>query len=317
MISVIMPVYNAEKYLARCMDSVLSQTYKNFELICVNDGSTDNSLLLLKEYSQRDSRIRIVNQKNGGVSCARQAGIEVAGGGWFIHVDPDDWVEPDWLEAMIVNAEKTDSDMVICDFDRIYSDKIVCCKQEPTSLNCSDVIEDLLEKKLWGTSWNKLIKAVCFEKYNIKFHQDMNLWEDLYVICKLLLNDIKVSYVPQVLYHYDSCTNDNSIVRYRKDEHVRSAMIFINDFEPVLSDDKYFNGWFILKSRIKAWIFMIKNSKYDIKETYSEINDRYIESVKKKGFWSTEFLIAMSICGHSKIAHLIYDIKKHIEKWTL
>ena len=63
MISVIMPVYNAEKYLARCMDSVLSQTYKNFELICVNDGSTDNSLLLLKEYSQRDSRIRIVNQK--------------------------------------------------------------------------------------------------------------------------------------------------------------------------------------------------------------------------------------------------------------
>jgi len=215
------------------------------------------------------------------------------------------------LQALYDEATRTEADMVICDFERIYKDRTVYYCQKPTSIVCDDVLQDLLEEKIWGSCWNKLI---LFKKYDIKFNPDMNLWEDLYVTCSLLIHNIKIAYVHKALYQYDSCINDNSIVRFRKDSHVRSGIIFIDTFEPILSSSRYQEGWFFRKCRIKKWIFTIKHSIYDIQETYSEINQIYIDQAKVLSPWNQKRLIALSIKGWPGIAHTIDSIKKFIHK---
>ena len=113
-ISVIVPVYNVEKYLPKCLDSILCQTFSNIEIICVNDGSTDNSRKILEEYKNKDSRIIIVDKKNGGLSSARNAGMKVAKGEFFSFIDSDDWIDSSMLEKLYKNITSLDTDISIC-----------------------------------------------------------------------------------------------------------------------------------------------------------------------------------------------------------
>ena len=115
-ISVIVPVYKAEKYIRRCVDSILAQTFTDFELLLVDDGSPDNSGAICDEYAARDSRVKVFHKENGGVSSARQMGLDNSLGEYVIHADPDDWVEPDMLQELYSEAQQSGADMVICDF---------------------------------------------------------------------------------------------------------------------------------------------------------------------------------------------------------
>lgn len=115
-ISIIVPVYKAEKYLNRCVDSILAQTFTDFELLLIDDGSPDKSGEICDEYARKDSRVRVIHKENGGVSSARQRGLDESIGEYTIHADPDDWVEPTMLEELYNKANKEDADMVICDF---------------------------------------------------------------------------------------------------------------------------------------------------------------------------------------------------------
>ena len=115
-ISVIVPVYKAEKYLHRCVDSIIAQTFTDWELLLVDDGSPDKSGEICDGYSRHDGRIMVYHKNNGGVSTARQTGIDKAIGDYTIHVDPDDWIEPTMLEELYHKATDNNADMVICDF---------------------------------------------------------------------------------------------------------------------------------------------------------------------------------------------------------
>ena len=201
LISVIVPVYQAESYLSRCFDSILSQTLTDFEVILVDDGSKDKSGSICDLYAEKDSRFHVIHKNNEGVSIARQTGLDAARGTYVIHADPDDWVEPDWLEILYDKIEEEQVDIVICDFERIFGNRKVHYVQCPTSLQNEDVLNDMLIGKIWGSCCNKLVRRACFQQYGIKFHPEMNLWEDLYVTCLLIANGVKVSYVPKVLYH--------------------------------------------------------------------------------------------------------------------
>lgn len=121
-ISIIIPIYNAEQHLAKCVDSVLRQTEKNIEIILVDDGSKDNSLDICKNFQKNDERIKIIHQSNAGVSAARNKGIEVAEGKYIGFVDSDDWVESIMFERLLDEAEKIDADVVMCDVTTVYSD---------------------------------------------------------------------------------------------------------------------------------------------------------------------------------------------------
>ena len=116
LISVIIPVYNSEKYLTRCLDSILANTYKNIEVICVNDGSTDNSAKLLNEYAIKDRRMRIIHKSNGGLSSARNAGLREIKGKFLTFIDSDDWIHPQYFEILENAIVNDDTDAVICCF---------------------------------------------------------------------------------------------------------------------------------------------------------------------------------------------------------
>ena len=119
-ISIIIPIYNVEKYLRRCLDSVLNQTFSNWEAICVNDGSPDESYKILDEYAARDSRFKIMNKENGGLSDARNAGMAVATGDYILYLDSDDFIHPQTMEIAYFLAKRDNSDIVSFTYDRIY-----------------------------------------------------------------------------------------------------------------------------------------------------------------------------------------------------
>ena len=212
-ISVIIPVYKAEKYIHKCMDSLLKQTFTDYEIILVDDGSPDNSGKICDEYSNIDNRIRTIHKTNGGVSSARQCGIDNATGEYTIHVDPDDWVKPTMLEELYQKAIEEDADMVICDFIKYYTkNKQIYVNQQPSSLNHQIVLQELF-KHLQGSLCNKLIKKECYGKFNIKYPTSFNLYEDLYVCTCLLTNPLKVAYLNKAFYFYTITTNENSMVK--------------------------------------------------------------------------------------------------------
>ena len=115
-IRIIIPVYKAEGHLHRCVDSILAQSFTDFELLLVDDGSPDGSGKICDEYAAKDSRVKVLHKQNGGVSSARQTGIENAAGEYTIHADPDDWIEPTMLEELYNKATEEDADMVMCDY---------------------------------------------------------------------------------------------------------------------------------------------------------------------------------------------------------
>lgn len=211
-ISIIIPVYGAENYLYRCLDSILAQTFTSWDCILVDDGSKDRSGIICDEYAQKDSRFRVFHKENGGVSSARQYGMERAlesDSIYSIHVDPDDWVEPEMLERLLQKAEETGADMVICDYFFNTSQKQTYIKQDPGSEEPLQVFYALFQR-LHGSLWNKLIKLACYKGVNIKFPVGLNYCEDLYVnICLLLKSVSKVAYLPEAFYHYDNYTNTN------------------------------------------------------------------------------------------------------------
>jgi len=210
-ISVIMPVYNAGKTLSLMIESILSQTFTNWELLCIDDGSTDTSGAILDKYALCDSRISVYHKKNEGVSAARQDGINRARGEYVIHADSDDWVEPTMLNELYLKAKAENADVVICDYfvNRGVEQRLVC--QEPTSLEPEQVLRDLFQQ-LHGSCWNKLVKQICYKKYSIFFPEGINHCEDLLTWVQLFQHpEVKVAYLPKAFYHY--CENDSSITR--------------------------------------------------------------------------------------------------------
>lgn len=202
MISIITPVYNAEKYLPRCLDSILAQTYEDWELLLINDGSTDGSGRICEEYASRDARIRLYDKENGGVASARQLGIEQARGEYSIHVDPDDWVESQMLEVMLEEAIKIQADIVVADFYKEKNGKVVLHQQRSKDNTPSSLIRDIVKFKQMGSLCNKLIRHSLYKKYKVFFEKNLNLCEDELVLVKLLIYPLSITYLKSAYYHY-------------------------------------------------------------------------------------------------------------------
>lgn len=211
-ISVVVPVYKAELYLRKCVDSILSQTFSNYELILVDDGSPDSSGAICDEYANLCDKVVVVHKINGGVSSARQCGLDRAKGQYVIHVDPDDWVDSDMLEELYKAAVSNNADMLICDFYEDCNGISKYVSQQPSSLDHNRVLYDVVYK-LHGSCCNKLVRRELFHKYQISFPEQFSLHEDLYVTIALLKENISVSYLSRAFYHYCIGLNQNSLVK--------------------------------------------------------------------------------------------------------
>lgn len=236
-ISIIIPVYNAETSLKRCIDSVLSQTFPDFELILIDDGSIDNSGKICDNYAIADKRISVIHKQNEGVSAARQCGIDMARGIFTIHVDSDDWIESSMLKELYNNAVENNSDMVICDYyeDRENSSKYIT--QRPSNCNPYQVIYDLFQR-LHGSCCNKLIKSDCYKKHKIRFVNGINILEDKIFVIETCYFMKRISYLNQAFYHYDR-TNDMSITQQaNKRINVNSLMSAFNELQTFYTNNK-------------------------------------------------------------------------------
>lgn len=233
MISLICPVYKAESYLRRCVDSVLAQSYHDWELILVDDGSPDQSGAICDEYAKKDVRIKVIHRLNGGVSDARQTGIDAAHGEYTMHIDPDDWVEPNMLEELLCKAQESNADMVICDFYEDSKAGSILIRQQPSSLKSEVVFRELF-KHLHGSCCNKLIRRTCYSDYNIRFPEGYTFLEDLYVTAILCTHDIKIAYLPKAFYHYIQDENEHSMVKKPTNRSVDSIVMFCKALRSLL-----------------------------------------------------------------------------------
>lgn len=225
-ISIIIPVYNAEKYIHRCVNTLLAQTFSDFEIILVDDGSPDNSGTICDEYAQTDTRIHSYHKQNGGVSSARQYGLERAIGEYVIHADPDDWVEPDMLKCLYNKAESENADMVICDY---YIDTKRRSKYNSQSIKSTDpnfVLSGILDGSIYGSCWNKLIRRSFICNNNIHFRRGINVCEDRQFIIEVLVQKPTIEYVNDAFYHYCTDINSNSLIKSGK----KYASYRINEF---------------------------------------------------------------------------------------
>lgn len=201
-ISVIVPVYNVEKYLSQCLDSIIHQTYKNLEIILVDDGSTDSSGLICDNYSQKDKRIKIIHKCQGGLSDARNAGLKIATGEYISFIDSDDFIDKNMYSILINNTQKYNSDIVWFNYYNYYSKKhfinsSIIKNNDLYDLSSSDKIKFaknlFYQYKMDAHVWAKLYKRSIFN--NIKFPYG-KLFEDIFVLLPILSNAKIISTIP-------------------------------------------------------------------------------------------------------------------------
>lgn len=245
-ISIIVPVYNVEKYLKRCLDSLINQTLKDIEIICVNDGSKDSSLQILEEYAQKDSRIVIYNQENSGLSVARNTGLEHVNGEYIGFVDSDDWVDLDFYAKLYNSAKNNNADIAVADFVREHHNK------KPKRLNIKEEkIYTKPEDKFMvckvhreGCVWNKIYRTEFIKSINLKFVPKMYYEDRDFTVRSLYFSKILVT-TPNTYYRY--FVNPKSIVNKKRnniqDEHyilVRQQVLqFIKEHNINVPDGLY------------------------------------------------------------------------------
>jgi len=234
-ISVVVPVYNVEAYVEKCVDSVLAQTNRDFELILVDDGSTDGSGAICDRLAEKDSRIRVIHQENAGLGGARNTGIAQARGEWISFVDSDDWLEPDILEKAWQAAEKTEADIALFAFRSVDEQgNTLKVFREEVPKNQALIMEG--HKEIYLTApcaWNKLYRAELFRKTEIRYPS--RVWyEDIRTTLKLFSAAGKAVFLDDIGYNY--LMREGSITKNINAD--RNAEI-IDAFEDILS---YFRG---------------------------------------------------------------------------
>lgn len=205
-VSVVVPVYKVEKFISRCVDSVLCQTFADFELILVDDGSPDGCGKICDEYAKKDSRIKVIHKSNGGLSDARNVGIDTATGDWLMFLDSDDWLHPETIKNLYDEAIKNDASVSMCGFGRTAGENPVVDTEKRAEL--------WTPKKLWleervtaTTAWAKLYQKKCFEHVRYPVGK---LHEDEFVTYRILFAQEKVAFINQPYYAY--FTNPNGIM---------------------------------------------------------------------------------------------------------
>lgn len=240
LISVIVPVYNVENYISECLDSIINQTYKKLEIILVDDGSTDKSGDICEEYKIKDNRIKIIHQKNAGLSDARNAGIDIATGKYIQFIDSDDYIDKDMIETLYKLIVENNADISICS-NYILKDGITSCEcsNKKYIYNRKEALKEILiDEAIRSYAWNKLFKKELFD--DIKF-PSKKVFEDVLTIPKLFEKSDKIVFVDIPKYYYRQ--RDGSILHKQTNElrmnYIKAAMEinqFIRKKEPDLKD---------------------------------------------------------------------------------
>lgn len=213
LISVIVPIYNVESYLNKCVESIVNQTYTNLEIILVDDGSPDNCPIMCDEWAKKDNRIKVIHKENGGLSSARNAGLDIAKGAFIAFVDSDDYVEAHYIEILLKKLLQYNVDLVCCSINNIYENKMENFKLKPVDkdlvISGSSILPEFYRHYTTAlmVAWNKLYKRELFD--NLRYTAG-RIYEDGAIVLHLLSKCKQVAIIPDVLYNY--LRRENSIM---------------------------------------------------------------------------------------------------------
>lgn len=326
-ISVIVPVYNVEKYIDKCLNSLKNQTLKDIEFIIVNDGSTDNSQKIIDKYVKIDNRFKSIKQKNGGQGSARNIGIEIARGEYIAFVDSDDYISEKMFEQMYLSAKTNNSDVVICgDYCVNVNGKVLrkeLLNLNGKVLNKNQMVDVLFDKM---AVWNKIYKKTFFNILNVKF-REKKWYEDFDFSMKILLSTDKIYVLNECLYYYlqreGSTMNNNNI---KKNLEIFEAFDEILSFmkKKSLYDDNICEIEFIALLHIYlATNVRIICSEVDKKDKIKYINEinQYFYNLfpkyKKNKYIKSKLSIKKKIVMHLlnfkmySLIKLLFKIKKY------
>jgi glycosyltransferase involved in cell wall biosynthesis len=268
-ISIIVPVYNTQNYLLECLNSIKIQTFSNFEVLLINDGSTDSSGDICNDFALGDNRFKVFHQENKGIGYVRNFGILNASGTYLIHVDSDDFVEPNFLETLHSKIETTQADVAFCDFFR-FSENHQFIDVQKISLNTEDIIIGILTGYHFGALWNKLIRRSVFVKNNIQIDPEIKCFEDVLAIIEVLLYVKKVVYVNEALYNYR--ITSNSLTHARDRNAFLSAFLVVKKLHVILPENEIFQRALTeFKLQIRTDILLFGKS-FNLPAMYLETN---------------------------------------------
>lgn len=277
-VSVIVPVYQVGQYLRQCLDSILNQTFKDIEVILIDDGSKDNSGKICDEYALNDNRVKVIHQKNMGLSDARNSGMNLMSGKYFMFVDSDDYVSELMIEKLYIRAVETDADVVCCNFEYFWENnekESFSTKEKTEELNSSEIFNHRKNEKnygFWTVAWNKLHKSSSMNSFRFrsgKIHEDEFWANDIYQ------KDLKVVTIEDSLYYYRQ--RHNSIVNIK---NIKKEFDLIEAFQERIQI--YLNQNMYPDQAYKVLIYSLEplNECRKLKRTEEE-NIRYKHAVEK------------------------------------
>ena len=298
-ISVIIPVYNAEKYLERCIDSILAQTFTDFDLLLIDDGSKDKSGEICDEYARKDNRVKVFHKENGGVSSARNLGLDNANGEWVCFCDADDWVLSEWLQAFsqLISGNE---DILFSGYISIYNgikDKVYI---ENRYSSKKELVLSLGTEEIWGYIWCKCFKKSVIDKNNLRFNTNYSIWEDASFIYKFMkfANNFKIT--EATFYCYNKPDYTKKYLSSNKFDCCIEILQDIAEFMPDVKSSKLHKYYIdiLCKSLMKYY----KTSSCSIAFLKLE---KYIQFISKCGFENNTYFKILIIKRFPRIAHLL------------
>lgn len=323
-ISIIVPVYNAEKYLKQCIDSILSQDFTDFELLLINDGSKDSSASICDEYAQKDKRIRVFHKENGGVSSARNLGIDKAQGNYVAFIDSDDYIDSNYL-SILTNIE---ADLVVTGYTLSGKGDCPTCIELTDSLytgqEIANCLSSFLDKMLMRTPWDKLYNLKIIKKHSIYFNQQMRIAEDTVFVQTYLLYCKAIAFQSGTPYHYRIGPSNSSFSKYNLSptEYLYSSNEILNIHKKIaqkfsLICDDYYKV--VAKHILILYFGGVSHSNFTLKE-YHQYKHTMILFCPKVHFSDTLYALTYKFIQKKwflfsyLILSLIYPIKQYIDK---
>ena len=316
-ISVIVPVYNREKYLEKCLESIVTQDFKDIEIICVNDGSSDNSLCILEAFKTKDLRVIIINNKNNkGSSYARNIAILRARGKYCLNIDSDDWIEQGYLKALYERAEKDELDITISDVlveseikkMQEYRKDLKISNQKV--LNNIEYLTSFYTNNFLGYTWNKLIKKELYLKNNLKYNENIFLLEDVELIGKIAYFSKRIGKINRAFYHYRIGSN-NGTFNNIPFKHLTDTIECFENLENFYEGNKERKlRKLVSRKKNLRVIGMIVGNKFDYFNNYDKFLDKYLFSLKREKFIFKKYKEVLNDEKLSKI--ILFNIIKII-----
>lgn len=326
LISVVIPIYNCKKYIHRCIDSIINQTYKNLEIIIVDDGSSDGSQYICDKYENIDNRIRVFHIENSGVSEARNIGYKYSTGKYIAFVDSDDWIEPDMYEKLYYYIVKNKVDVICCDYYINYENNSKEIINEHNKINKilskDESFYYLIKNEFYGGYiWNRLYSKEILNKIEIDgkiFENNIQVCEDLLMNCRIISEINEIYYIQEPYYHYYQ--NLSSVTKDRK---YNEKIITIKDaYEKIIEiyeKNSIKNMEFVIYEYIKILLNLNYRIKLSCKHNLLEFNRmKYIRKVLnfRNIKFNKKIYLLISLAFPYLTSHLkekLYEIKIRIK----